>query len=274
MLNPDDEFDRVYRRLSGIKNVEGKVARALREAVDRVINGRHTGRYSIEQLDKTEKTYIGTAVEQALLFELGLPKYQQMDTRIDDVPVDIKFTVHDNWMIPREAVGELCLLVSADEARACFQFGLFRALPDYLNRGNRDGKRGLNRSGKAAVQWIVRGGALPLPLIARLPSADRLVIMGQSSGTSRMVELFRRSVELVVDPTTVETVGQQRDSSKRIRSAGGARDILRQEGLLICSHYHNAYLDERGLGRLQQGEFMAVRSAGPADEALWAQSKA
>ncbi len=42
------------------------VAQALRRALDEVIDCQRTGRFSVEQLEKTEKTCIGTQVEIVL----------------------------------------------------------------------------------------------------------------------------------------------------------------------------------------------------------------
>jgi hypothetical protein len=262
MESHDREFHRVLDYLKGIKNLRKVAGRAIREAIDRVINGRYTGRYSIEQLDKTEKTYIGTAVEHALLYYLDLEKDAPLDTKIDGIPVDIKFTVGQNWMIPEEAVNQLCLLVSADESKGTYELGLVRASSTLLHEGgNKDKKRSFSKKGKESVYWLVKNGPLSNPLILTLSEQDRMAIMSQNGGTLRMAELFRRCIGKVVDGVTVETVGQQRDSSKRIRSDGGARDLLIHEGIRICSHYDNDFLEEQGYPRLKKGEFMSVRIA-------------
>lgn len=74
-------------------------------------------RRAYEELEKTEKTYIGTRVEIELRALLRLPK-GRLDTVILGQDVDIKHTMGGNWMIPTEALNCACLLVAADEARA------------------------------------------------------------------------------------------------------------------------------------------------------------
>ena len=95
-----------------------KVGKALRDAIDYVLDGPHTGRYDISQLDKIEKTFIGLKAEHFILHELGLEHTGvrgRLDTIIEKVAIDIKFSLTRKWMIPREAVGEVCLLASAND---------------------------------------------------------------------------------------------------------------------------------------------------------------
>ena len=47
----------------GWVNFALEVPRRLREALDEVIDTPRTGRFTLSQLEKTEKTYIGTKVE-------------------------------------------------------------------------------------------------------------------------------------------------------------------------------------------------------------------
>ncbi|GJM78288.1 hypothetical protein HMSSN139_07840 [Paenibacillus sp. HMSSN-139] len=53
----DVEIQKVYQTLIDTKDFEEKVAHAIRHAIDEVVAGRYTGRFSIDQIDKTEKTY-------------------------------------------------------------------------------------------------------------------------------------------------------------------------------------------------------------------------
>jgi len=87
------------------------IGNALRQSFDEVIDGPRTGRYRIEELEKTEKTYIGTKVEIILRNELTLPRGVVLDNLISGHEVDTKFSLTGDWMIPREAVGQICLLI-------------------------------------------------------------------------------------------------------------------------------------------------------------------
>ena len=84
-----------YLSTKDLKNIVGK---GLRQSFDEVIDGPRTGRYCIEQLEKTEKTYIGTKVEIVLRNELELPRGDVLDNRIRGHEVDTKFSLSAHWM--------------------------------------------------------------------------------------------------------------------------------------------------------------------------------
>lgn len=263
-MSTSAELERVAEILLRRPNLENELATAVRDAIDFVLDGAHTGRYSIDQLDKTEKTYIGTKVEQYIIHRLRLPKHQRLDTRIGGVPVDIKCTIGTNWEIPVEAMHEICLVVRIDEAQSKYWAGLVLITPDKLNRGsNRDRKRKLNARGRHSIKWLIEGASFPRNLLYSLTEEDRKAILDPNkSATQRMAELFRRCVGVVVDQRTVDTVGRQRDSSKRVRGNGGARDILSREGILILTNKKetNDWLVRRGFPRLKKGQFLSIRT--------------
>ena len=89
----------------------------VRRGIDEVIDGGRTGRYSIEQLAKTEKTYIGTKIEHLVLNEFEIRRGEVLDASIADQEVDIKWSLSSQWEIPVEAVNQLCLLIGARAAK-------------------------------------------------------------------------------------------------------------------------------------------------------------
>ena len=101
------------------RNQDHMVARfgaAIRRSLDEVVDGQRTGRYSIDELSKVEKTYIGTKVEILVQAEFGLQEGLRMDYSVAGHEVDAKWSKnHGGWMIPREAIGELCLCLTADD---------------------------------------------------------------------------------------------------------------------------------------------------------------
>ena len=79
----------------------------------------------------------------------------KLDTIVEGVPLDIKTTIGNNWMVPPEAVGEHLFLVKTNVEGRLFSAGLFHAVPEHLNKGvNRDGKATINKNGKRAIEWI------------------------------------------------------------------------------------------------------------------------
>ncbi len=126
-----------------------RFAGAIRQSFDEVFDGQRTGRYSLDQLSKVEKTYIGIKVEIIVQAEFGLQRGRRMDYLVAGEEVDAKWSMKSGgWMIPTEAVGELCLCMTADDARSTFSVGIVRADEVQLRCGkNQDKKRRLNDHG-------------------------------------------------------------------------------------------------------------------------------
>lgn len=148
-LQHDPGLTKVIGFFLKMHGFELQAAKTLRRALDEVIDGMRTGRWSVRSLEKTEKTYIGTKVEILFKFDFELPRGKKLDIRVEDTDVDIKCTVLKDWMIPKEAVGELCLLVRIDDLQSKFWIGIIRAEPTVLRIGeNRDKKSSLSAEGK------------------------------------------------------------------------------------------------------------------------------
>ena len=121
-----------------------------------------TGSYRYSDLETQEKTYIGTRIEIVVRTELGLEREGKLDTVIEGHEVDFKWSARESWMIPREAVGELCLLLCGDEDGGTFSVGLVRCTDERLNPGaNQDAKRTLSRAGRSEIRWLVRRRPAP-----------------------------------------------------------------------------------------------------------------
>ncbi len=240
----------------------------LREVIDDVIQTPRTGRRSIDELDKTEKTYIGTRVEIMLRSLLGLPR-GRLDAVVLGRDTDIKFTMGDNWMIPSEAVGHACILIAADEVRARCFLGLFVARPEHLTaKGNRDGKKTLSAAGIAHVLWVFRDHPYPANFWRTVaPDAVDRIFSGKD-GNARVMALFREAQGVAVSRSTVEGVARQSDFMRRIRSdkGRGARDRLETEGILLLSGAYDGPLI-RALG-LPMGDFVSYRIKGETDRSL------
>lgn len=130
----------------------------VRQAMDEVIDNPRTGRKTIAELEKTEKTYIGTKVEIMLRNALGLKKGAKMDLMIEGEEVDVKFTLGNKWMIPQEAFGHLCLVVRGDETKGVYEAGLLRMTHNNLTKAeNRDRKLCVSASGRKNIVWLAQG---------------------------------------------------------------------------------------------------------------------
>lgn len=226
------------------KQFRSGIGHIIRQAYDEVIDMPRTRRWSLSNLASTEKTYIGTKVEILVQHWLGLERGVKLDLRIHGHDVDVKNTVSGNWMIPTEAVNEICLLISGDEPSARFSVGLIRASEAYLNAGkNKDGKRSISKkNGFGSIYWLVYEAELPKNFFYELEGTARDGILAETSGAARVRELFRRIPLTIVPRSAIEGVANQKDALKRVRGNGGAREALLPEGLLILSGKYDAKL--------------------------------
>ena len=234
----------IRRRAGGSAALADSFAQMLRSCVDDVILTPKTGRRSYEDLEKTEKTYIGTRVEIELRALLSLPR-GRLDTVLLGHDVDIKNTMGSNWMIPTEAVGHICLLVAADEARALCYLGLIVARPENLTRGaNKDAKRSISADGFSNIYWLLRDHPYPANFWRTVPAVAIERIFAGKTGNARMANLFREVQDKPISRDVVQAVAQQADFMRRIRSDGGrgTRDVLASEGLLLLSGQYDAEL--------------------------------
>lgn len=260
---PDQALDAVLSWFLHKNGFHHQAALTLRQALDEVIDGMRTGRWSVDSLEKTEKTYIGTKVEILFKFEFELPDGIKLDTRIADAEVDIKCTVLKDWMIPKEAVGELCLLVRIDDQKSRFWIGLIRAAPEVLRSGkNRDGKTSLSSVGKKSIQWLIEAGELPQNFLGSIPDDVRTEILSQPSGQTRINALFRLVQDRIIPRVAIETVAKQKDPMKRVRDA---RHHLASEGILILGHQGNDpdMARQLGLPIPKKGEMISTSKTTP-----------
>lgn len=257
----DPELDDVVSWFRSRPSVEQDFGTAIRQALDEVYDGQRTGRYRIDQLSKVEKTYIGTKVEIIVADVFGLPRGRRMDYLIAGHEVDAKWSMRaGGWMIPREAVGELCLCMTADDERSTFSVGIVRADQQALRpTSNQDKKRYLTDAAVGSIAWIVRDGPLPENLLLHLdPRTREQILAVGASGQQRVNELFRHVRERVVRREVVLTVARQHDGPKRVRDA---RAHCREDGIVVLGHQneHPRIARELGLEAPPKGSWISVR---------------
>jgi hypothetical protein len=254
--------DEITKRAGGHAALAASFPAMLRQCIDDVIMTPKTGRRSYDELEKTEKTYIGTRVEIELRALLSLPK-GRLDTLILGHDVDIKNTMGSNWMIPTEAVDHPCILVAADEARARCYLGLIMARPEYLTLGqNKDAKKTVSASGFAHILWLLRDHPYPANFWRGVAPEVVDHIFAGTSGNRRMATLFREVQQVAITRDVVEAVAQQHDFMRRIRSDNGrgTRDLLAREGILLLSgHFDAPLIDALDLPPCSSSEFVSYR---------------
>jgi len=266
----DPELDAVQAELGRLDPTGDTVARVLRDTLDQLYDGQHSGRWKYDQLRKTEKTHMGTLVEINLHRHFGFDDGDATDYRIAGIEVDCKYSMsYGGWELPPEAIDHLCLVITASEAPSSWTAGLLRVRESYLRGApNRDSKRQLTAASRGRVRqlWPAHGH-LPENLFAHLDDDIRARIFGaraargQQHGQARTNELFRSVQRRIIRRAELATVGQQDDFMKRARGNGGARTQLRPEGILVLGHQENDPLVAAALGlpEPQKGEFISAR---------------
>mgnify|MGYP004417262459 CR=1 FL=1 len=258
----------LYRHAGGPAEFGRKVPPIFRQAVDEVVDAPRTNRFVLSELEKTEKTYLGTKVEILLRNLLGLPKGRVLDLSVDGVEVDIKNTTQSNWTIPLESHGRPAVLLRFDERRALCDTGLVVVRPEYLNAGqNRDAKKTLSQSGLTNVWWMLHQQPYPPNFWEVLPAKDRMEIFAAGSASARLAELFTKLQRRPISRLQVQAVAQQHDYMKRLRRNGGARDILADRGIALLSGRSDAPLIQMlGLPAVTAEEVISI-SPGSGEEA-------
>ncbi|MWV27473.1 NaeI family type II restriction endonuclease [Aurantiacibacter rhizosphaerae] len=234
--------DDLINRAGALRSICSEIPPLLREAIDVVIDTPRTGRRDYEDLEKTEKTYIGTRVEILVRSYFRLPK-GKLDLLLLGQDADVKFTTKNNWMIPREAVGKPCLLLAADEAEAKCYFGLFCADEEYLTAGaNQDKKRQVSAEGFGHILWVFCKHPLQPNFWRTIAEASAEAVAVQRTGNDRVVTLFREVQGIPIAREVVEATARQKDFMRRIRADNGrgTRDRLAKEGILLLSGTYDA----------------------------------
>ncbi|MFC9240886.1 NaeI family type II restriction endonuclease [Streptomyces decoyicus] len=240
---------------------------ALRDSLDELLDGQRTGRWAYQHLTKTEKTYLGTAVEVNLTKEFDIDNGADLDWSIAGLDIDCKFSKDlGGWEIPMEMYlcadhGErggradhVAVLTWMNDDTSQWAAGIVRITDERLrwkqerdangNRVrayNRDNKRKVDHVAKSEIYWLWGGLQTDLPtnLLLHLEREARKRILpaprpGRApSGQQRVNQLFREVQDRIVGRQTVVTVAQQDDSPKRARDA---RKHLRPEGIVVLGH--------------------------------------
>jgi len=248
--------------VGGQAMLEEKLRGFFRSAIDEVIDTARSGRFYFGDLEKTEKTYLGTKFEILLRDWLQVPRGIRLDLMIGGREVDVKSTtVGYGWMIPPEAIDQFCILLRVNEQDARCAVGLIRARPAYLSAGNnRDAKKTITAENRRHIWWLVSDFQYTRNFWSLVSDNDRREIMRLKGGTARLAMLFERYQRIAISRVQIAAVAQQDDFMKRIRRNGGARDTLAPKGIAILySETDRSLMQKLGL-RFGYREFMSYRA--------------
>lgn len=261
----------LFAAVGGPEKFEERLRSFFRSAIDEVIDTARTGRYFLDELEKTEKTYLGTKFEILLRDWLGVPRGVVLDLQIGGNEVDVKSTIGggSGWMIPPEALGQLCILLRVNERQSTCAVGLVRARPDYLRPGlNRDKKTSFSSAGRAYIWWLVQDYPYSPNFWTRIDAQTRQFIMTPRGGTQRLVRLFQSCLGTPISRVLIASIAAQDDFMKRLRRNGGARDPLAAQGIAILySEHDHALMHQLGI-RFGYREFVAFKARDANEQAL------
>lgn len=261
----------LLKAVGGQELFEEKLRSFFRSAIDEVIDTARTGRFFLADLEKTEKTYLGTKFEILLRDWLQVPKGVVLDLLIGGQEVDVKSTTGgaSGWMIPPEAIGQLCVLLRVNEVRSTCAVGLVRARPEYLRAGtNRDAKTSFSAAGRRHIWWLVLDFPYTPNFWSLVSPELRSQIMSPRGGTERISILFEHCLETPVSRVLISSIAAQDDFMKRLRRNGGARDVLAPKGIAILySETDRAVMHALGLS-FGTREFMSYRPKNKAESKL------
>ncbi|WP_432245738.1 NaeI family type II restriction endonuclease [Arthrobacter sp. G.S.26] len=247
-----------------------RMAKVFRSTFDQLYDGQHTGRYSVEQLFKTEKTHFGTLIEINLQREFNIADGSVLDFTIAGSEVDCKYSHTGAWMLPIESFDQIIVVAQADDRKSVWSVGVVRAAEaNRRTSENRDKKTGLNALGRSQIVWVFKDAQMQPNALLQLPPSAVSKIMAGRSGQARVNELFRWATNTRLSRNIIATVAQQDDYMKRVRYNGGARSALRPEGYLILG---GDYFIQRDLAAVlgavvpEPGELVSVRVTPAAPE--------
>ena len=236
-----------------------RFAWVLRDSLDELLDGQRTRRWCYQQLNKTEKTHLGTKVELGLTNEFDISDGADLDWEIGGHEVDCKFSKDfGGWEIPMEmylcddheqpgTADHLALLVWMNDDDAQWAAGVVQIRDDLLKfktddsgrrrrQYNRDNKRRLNDDGINSTYWLWGGlQNLPPNPLRRMSEESRRAILLNTSGQERVNALLREIQGEIITRPTMVTVAQQKDPMKRARDARLPQN-LGCEGFLILGH--------------------------------------
>ncbi|MDO5099366.1 MAG: NaeI family type II restriction endonuclease [Corynebacterium sp.] len=271
-LTPDDVSITLAQRLRNFDPAGEKCRNAIRKALDHIYDGQRTGRFSIDQVSKTEATHLGTMVEIYLRRALDgfLGDGETMDFSVAGIDVDCKFSKNRfGWMIPTETVGNYAMVIHANDYECYWHLGFVYVTEDILTKGgNRDRKRSIAKQGRDAIAWCWQEYTLPENTLLTLPTEAVARITSHKHGTQRINELFRVAQRRILTRNVIATVAQQADYMKRVRANGGARTTLAPEGIIILG---GDYLNQQkiaqalGISVPEKGEMISVRVSSNCD---------
>jgi len=252
----------ILRRVGAKReDLEEFFGQVIRQAIDEVLS-LGAKRFSIEQLDSVEKTYIGTRVEMLVRDGLDVGRGIRADATIAGHEVDIKWSKSSDWMIGPENVGTVCLGIGLNNRNAAlFSAGLFVPTESSLRKGrNRDAKLSLiSEFRRTGVSWLIQDGAVPGNFIEQLPPHIREEILAQPSAQARLRKLAERVPNTPIPRSAIVFVSLNKvDPLRRVRADSALSEPPLGAYICLSERFGKAQLSRIGV-TLPKNYFYFIR---------------
>lgn len=231
----------------------------IRRAIDEVLSLGEK-RFSIEQLDSPEKTYIGTRIEMLVRDALDVGRGSRADASIAGHEVDIKWSKSLSWMIGPENLGVACLGIGTNQDGTLFSVGIFVPHADLVRPGkNRDKKLSLSaKFYTTRVEWLVVRAPTPPNFFEALPTEVRDEILSQPSAQRRLRRLAELVPEVAVPRSAIEFASLNKDDPlRRVRKDAARTSPPLGDMVCLSQRYGKRLLARLGIV-LPAGHFYFV----------------
>jgi len=155
--------NKIIEHAKGWERFKRDIPNLIRQGIDEVIDAPRTLRFTLDELKRIEKAYIGSKLKVLVLHHLQLERGKVLDVLIDGVEVGVANTLGSRWTIPMEAVGHPYILIREDEKTARCSFGLIVVTANAVRMAQIRGrsKRRIVGQTLLPVHWIFRDEHYP-----------------------------------------------------------------------------------------------------------------
>ncbi len=240
-----------------------RLARALRSAIDDLLDGPSTGRLSWGELHKSERRNAAGVVEICLQREFGFPDGDGPCFSVGGANTVCAFSTSEGpWMTPPDKGNVIVLAAWADDAIGLCGLGAaemqLKGRPTSVPT-----PAAISAQEVGETIWVHNNVQLPSNVLAQLSEIEEHRIRSKAPGQQRVNELFKVAQKRRISAAAIATVAMQKDYMKRVRYNGGARSNLRKDGIIILGDTpaHQRIASALGLLVPSDGDFISVRVA-------------
>jgi hypothetical protein len=154
--------DKIIEHAEGWERFRREVPNLIRQGIDEVIDAARSQRFTLDELKRIERAYIGIKIKILFRDRLGLERGKVLDLLVDGAEVAVRCTVGSTWTVPKKAVGQPCIFIKVNERSARYCLGIAVIRPEFSSPAlRRDRRTAVAQRAQADIRWIVRGAPYP-----------------------------------------------------------------------------------------------------------------